>query len=240
MSRIVLSLALSVLSASAQLSTAVNELGDGRSQVTITSTSGVPLEAFVATWITPEPSGGHRTALTYNDALFQFGVKRVPPGVPTPFIVGGADTQIQVQAGIFQDGSTYGDPQWIEGLRKHRVYYLQALDAFLAELRTASPTTSQVRLVQQLSETRDRLIAAATNTIQSPNSETPNFSDMFLRNAPGRSIRLVYTVLVRNITKPPAQSNGAAMALPDVLTMLIDLLNAQRSKVAPHVASNIN
>jgi hypothetical protein len=237
MSKIVLSLGLSVLSASAQLSTAVNELGDGRSQVTITNTSGVPLEAFVATWITPEPSGGNRS--TYNDALFKFGVKRVPPGAPTRFVVGSADTQIQVQAGISQDGSTYGDPQWIEGLRKHRVYYLQALDAFLAELRTTSPTTSQVGLLQQLSGTRDRLIAATKNTIQSPNSETPNFSDMFLRNAPGRSIRLVYTFLVRNITKPPAQSNGAAMALPDVLTMLTDLLSAQRSKVAPHVASNM-
>ena len=45
---------------------------------------------------------------------------------------GGPNTKIQVQAGIFQDGSTYGDPQWIEGIRKHRVYYLQALDAFLA------------------------------------------------------------------------------------------------------------
>ena len=239
MSKIVLSLMLGVLSASAQLSTAVNELGDGRSQVTITNTSGVPLEAFVATWITPEPSGGHRSASTYNDALFQFGVKRVPPGAPTTFVVGGADTQIQVQAGIFQDGSTYGDPQWIEGLRKRRVYYLQALDVFLVELRAASPTTSQVGLVQQLSETRDRLIAATKNTIQSPNSETPNFRDVFLRNASG-SIRLVYTFLVRNITKPPAQSNGAAMALPDVLTMLIDMLSAQRSKVAPHVASNIN
>ena len=238
MSKIVLSLALSVLSASAQLSTAVNELGDGRSQVTITSTSGVPLEAFVATWITPEPSGGH-TASTYNDALFHFGVNRVPPGAPTTFIVGSADTQIQVQAAIFQDGSTYGDPQWIEGLRKRRVYYLQALDAFLDELHAASPTTSQVGLVQQLSETRDRLIAATKNTIQSPNSETPTFSDMFLRNA-FESIRLVYTFLVRNITKPPAQSNGAAMALPHVLTMLVDILSAQRSKVAPHVASNIN
>jgi hypothetical protein len=124
------------------------------------------------------------------------------------------------------------------GLRKRRVYYLQALDAFLAELRGASPTTSQVGLVQQISETRDRLIAAAKNTIQSPNSETPNFSDMFLRNASG-SIRLVYTFLVRNITKPPAQSNGAAMALPDVLTMLIDILSAQRSRLAPHVTSNI-
>ena len=116
---------------------------------------------------------------------------------------------------------------------------MQALDAFLAELRATSPTTSQVGLLQQISETRDRLIAATKNTIQSPNSETPNFSDMFLGNASGRSIRLVYTFLVRNITKPPAQSNGAAMALPDVLTMLTDLLNAQRSKVAPHVASNI-
>ena len=239
MSKIVFSLALSVLSASAQLSTAVNELGDGRSQVTITNTSGVPLEAFVATWITPEPSGGHRSSSIYNDALLQFRVKRVPPGAPTTFVVGGADTQIQVQAGIFQDGSTYGDPQWIEGIRKHRVYYLQALDAFLAELHAASPTTSQVGLVQQLSETRDRLIAATKNTIQSPNSETPNFSDMFLRNASG-SIRLVYTFLVRNITKPPAQSNAAAMALPDVLTTLIDMLSAQRSKLAPHVASNIN
>jgi hypothetical protein len=238
MSKMVLSLAFSVLGASAQLSTAVHELGDGRSQVTITSTSGVPLEAFVATWITPEPSGGH-TASTYNDVLFHFGVERVPPGVPTLFVVGGADTQIQVQAGIFHDGSTYGDPQWIDGLRKRRVYYLQALDAFLDELHAASPTTSQVGLVQQLSETRDRLIAAAKNTIQSPNSETPSFSDMFLRNA-SESIRFVYTFLVRNITKPPAQSNGAAMALPDVLTTLIDLLSAQRSKVAPHVASNIN
>ena len=157
MSKMVLSLAFSVLSASAQLSTAVHELGDGRSQVTITSTSGVPLEAFVATWITPEPSGGHRTASIYNDTLLQFRVKRVPPGASTTFVVGGADTQIQVQAGIFQDGSTYGDPQWIEGLRKHRVYYLQALDAFLDELHATSPTTSQVGLVQQISETRDRL-----------------------------------------------------------------------------------
>jgi len=221
------------------LSTAVNELGDGRSQVTITNTSGVPLEAFVVTFITTEPSGGHRSSLSHNDALFQFGVKTVPPGVPTPFMGGGADTQIQVQAGIFQDGSTYGDPQWIEGLRKRRVYYLQALDVFLVELRAASPTTSQVGLVQQLSETRDRLIAATKNTIQSPNSETPNFSDMFLRNA-FESIRLVYTFLVRNITKPPAQPNGAAMALPDVLTTLINIMSAQRSKLAPHVASNIN
>jgi hypothetical protein len=235
MSKMILSLALSVLSASAQLSTAVTELGDGRSQVTIT-TSAVPLEAYVATWITPEPSGGHRSSLTYNDVLLQAGSKTVP----TTFTLmgGGADTQIQVQAGIFQDGSTYGDPQWIEGIRKHRVYYLQALDAFLAELRAASPTTSQVNLVQQLGETRDRLIAATKNTIQSPNSETPSFSDMFLRNAPGRSIRVVYTLLVRNITKPPAQSNGAVMALPDVLTTLIDILSAERSKVAPHVASN--
>ena len=231
-----MSKALSVLSASAQLSTAVNELGDGRSQVTITNTSGVPLEAFVATWITPEPSGGHRSSLTYNDALLQAGFKTVP--TTFTFMVGGADTQIQVHAGIFQDGSTYGDPQWIEGIRKHRVYYLQALDAFLAELHAASPTTSQVGLVQQLSETRDRLIAATKNTIQSPNSETPNFSDMFLRNA-FESIKFVYTFLVRNITKPPAQSNGAAMALPDVLTTLIDMLSAQRSKLAPHVSSNI-
>ena len=232
MSKILLSLALSVLSASAQLSTEVNELGDGRSQVTITNTSGVPLEAFVATWITPEPSGSRRPSLTYHDALLQVGSKTVP----NTFMVGGADAQIQVH-GIFQDGSTYGDPQWIEGIRKTRVYYLQALDAFLAELRAASPTTSQVGLVQQLSETRDRLIAAAKNTIQSPNSETPNFSYMFLRDASGRGIRLVYTFLVRNITKPPAQSNGA-MALPDMLTTLIDMLSAQRSKLAPHVASN--
>jgi len=232
MSKIVLSLMLSVLSASAQLSTAVRELGDGRSEVTITSTSGVPLEAFVATWITPEPSGGHRSF--HNDALLLAAFKTLP----TTFVVGSADTQVQVH-GIFQDDSTYGDPQWIEGLRKHRIYYLQALDAFLAELRTASPTTSPVGLVQQLSETRDRLIAAAKNTIQSPNSETPSFSDMFSRDAPGRGIRSVYTFLVRNITKPPAQPNGAAMALPDVLTLLTDLLSAQRSKVAPHVASNI-
>lgn len=232
MSKIVLSLMLSVLSASAQLSTAVNDLGDGRSEVTITSTSGVPLEAFVATWTTPEPSGGHRSF--HNDALLLAGFKTLP----TTFVVGSADTQIQVH-GIFQDGSTYGDPQWIEGLRKCRVYYLQALDAFLAELRATSPTTSPAGLVQQFSETRDRLIAATKNTIQSPNSETPGFSDMFSRNAPGRSIRLVYTFLVRNITKPPTQSNGAAMALPDVLTTLINILSAQRSKLAPHVASNI-
>lgn len=235
MSKIVLSLALSVLSASAQLSTAVNELGDGRSQVTITNTTGVPLEAFVATWITPEPSGGHRSSLTYNDALLQAGSKTIP----TTFTVMGGGAQIQVQAGIFQDGSTYGDPQWIEGIRQQRVDYLQTLDAFLAELRTASPTTSQIGLVQQLSGARDRLIAATKNTIQSPNSETPNFSDMFLRNAPGRSIRLAYTLLVKNITKPPAQSNGTAMALPDVLTTLIDLLSAERSRLASHIASNM-
>ena len=79
MSKMVLSLAFSVLSASAQLSTAVHELGDGRSQVTITSTSGVPLEAFVATWITPEPSGGHRTASIYTILSFNSVLKEYLP-----------------------------------------------------------------------------------------------------------------------------------------------------------------
>lgn len=86
MSKVVFSLTLGVLSASAQLSTAVNELGNGRSQVTITNTSGVPLEALVVTWITPEPSGGRRSSLTYHDALLQAGFKTVP----TTFMVGGA------------------------------------------------------------------------------------------------------------------------------------------------------
>ena len=233
MSKFVLSFGLIVLSASAQLTTAVSNLGNGRSQVTLANSKGVPLEAFVATWVTTDPSGALRPSSMYNDSLLQFGSKTVP--TTFTFMSSVTNPQFQVQAGIFQDGTTYGDPKWIAGIRARRIDYLQALDAFIADLRAASPTTSQAALVQQFDATRDQLFATARSATELSTSQALAFSDMFLYESAGKGAKLVYTFLVKNIRNSPVRP-GEGMALPELLAHLIDMLTAQRLILAAHVA----
>jgi hypothetical protein len=228
--------ALAALSAFAQLTTTVTAGPAGRSEITILNNSAAPLEAFAVTWTMPREPSGTRTSLSCKDALLQVTFKPLPAGAQTILTVPGSPAlQAQVRAGIFQDGSTFGDREWVDVLRQRRALYLQAVDAFLNELQAgAGENITRDALIQQLTASRDRQIANLASTAEPEVADalsTDLSPQRVIRGTPRECITVVFHFIMQNVTRPPTYRDGSGMLLPDIVTTLTRLLKEQKLKL---------
>src|SRR5260370_20439275 len=117
----------------------VNQLANGQANIVLRSNSGVPLTAFVVTSVSEVPSvKGVDTisAKVYRDAATTSVQKPLPWNGQTTVTLGAngsTNTRVQFHAGIFADGRTFGDPDWVDLILQRRGYLLQDVDAALKD-----------------------------------------------------------------------------------------------------------
>jgi hypothetical protein len=137
----------------------------GRVTVSFQNTSNRPLTAVAITWIVPHASGpGHEGWLVYKDALIEGNFLPVTPGSSSKLTVGGEKLQVveaKVQAGVFDDGSGFGDSQWIQMITARRGRYVEAMNYVLTDLAEKIANTSDSRTaIQELQISQQARIAA--------------------------------------------------------------------------------
>ncbi|HWB87305.1 MAG TPA: hypothetical protein VG675_24395 [Bryobacteraceae bacterium] len=155
---------------------------------------------------------------------------------------------LQFRAAIFEDGTTYGDPEWVQVFLQGRSVFLQALNSGLADLQKATADNmTRDALLQKLTASQNTLVSSVRFTPQTPppTAGTPEaladrqfvlFADMACK----RPARAVYQFLTGNITKFPVRSDGHVVTLADAEQQVTRYLDQQRDGVMhslPAVAS---
>jgi hypothetical protein len=127
------------------LSTYVGQLSDGRATVTIQNNSEAALSGLAITLtcnILPRSGSSRRALLAatreYRDSVIDPTWNSVPPNGRVTIITGaqGAlNTIVQFRAGVFSDGSSFGDPDWVRMIVNRRSYTLRAIESALSALQ---------------------------------------------------------------------------------------------------------
>lgn len=232
----------------------VDQLANGQANVVLRNNSAVPLTAYVITSVSDVPSAkgvGTTTSKRDWDAATTRAQRPLPANGQTTLTLGApgaTNTKVQFHAGIFEDGRTFGDPDWVDLILQRRGYLLQDMDAALKDLQSASTGgLSQEALVQQLTASRDAKRAEAQIGYKAAMAEaiakdamrqlyvepTQALKKANLRvlseNDRGGSATEVYLPLLHAVAKPPAKSDGSPMPLTEVVKLLINRLNQNRA-----------
>ncbi len=124
------------------LTTRLAPLPAGRVQLTITNNSQQPITAFAIYTV----FGPQARSIRIVDSLINRGFDReVMPGDTQRFVFGGVvrlgvavpPQKITLEAAVFADGSTFGDPQWIQAITRNRKTVYQNYATALRELQSA-------------------------------------------------------------------------------------------------------
>jgi hypothetical protein len=156
-------------SAGQPLTTAVTVLADGRTQLTIHNSSGVWMTAYATETTDSEHK---RSATWFQDSMLAGGVTTTAPGSDFNIIVAQPNEHplVTFHAALFQDGSTFGDSDWVQRLQNRRLYAAQAFALALADLSALAPSaTSPADLAQRLKDqgqARVSALPAASTTAQ--------------------------------------------------------------------------
>lgn len=227
-------------------------VGDGSARFILRNNSAVAVTAYVVTWTynISEASGkSHRRAsrvlrdfVTRNTqpAIAPNGEVSIPVG-----LAGASNPVVKLQAGIFADGATFGDPQWVALLRQHRADYVQATDTALQELKDAIaqniPTDRlvlqlQASLQQQRAQALEAMradIQAAGNTDQLYDESTQAIKDANLKMIADEEkracIQQVYRLVITNLTKLPKSSDGTQLTATNAMDQLVTTLTQNRA-----------
>lgn len=148
---------------------------------------------------------------------------------------------VRLRAAIFEDGTTFGDPEWVQILLRRRRSFLQGLNAGLADLHKASASNmTRDAVLQELTVSRDAVVASISYVPEGLESPPPvagtkaaaQHTLIALANMDCKErARIVYFSLIRNITNPPTHSDGHVMTLGETVTWLAQNLNKQRDTV---------
>lgn len=150
----------------------VTFLDNGRVQVALINNGRQPITGLtVVGEITPFSGGtAHSTWVRGIDAVIgPLDHPLMPKGTCT-FVFNAPDApdrarfEVSLKAAVFDDGSTFGEAEWIDRLILHRRYLYRHVDAalrFLSDVRRAPNSREQV--VQSAEEFRDRELIGAVN-----------------------------------------------------------------------------
>ncbi|MCE5307995.1 MAG: hypothetical protein LLG20_10140 [Acidobacteriales bacterium] len=232
------------------LTTTKGQLGDGRATLTIKNNCIVPLTAFAVT--SSSVIGSRRSASRmYRDFAMTPMQPAIAPGgqkVLVFGIKGSAMVRAELRAGIFENGTVFGDPDWVQMLLRRRAYYVETIDAALKVLQQPlAQDGSREVLVQRLVTLRDALLLesrpSSGDGSEPPMELTPQIRELFVEEtAPlkaanlrfvsahdrGECTRQVFTMLVRNITQVTTRRDGSPMILSDLVNDLVSILNGRR------------
>jgi hypothetical protein len=237
----------SIESVSGQLTVSVGSTTDGGTALFYKNDSTVSLSAFVAGWTNIRVGSSHRSAaLVFRDAYIEDSVVSLSPGQQRSLPVGGPGltvSQAQILAAVFEDGSTFGDPAWVRILQMRRGYYLTALNAGIADLGTGASENLTPQLLAQLLTSSQSSQISAINTLgggvtdmqQLFSEPTQALKDANLRVVAANNwrgcIRIVYTPLLKNISKPPKLPDGSQLPLSTLISDFTSHMSDKRVKL---------
>lgn len=146
-------------------------LPDGYVEIAITNHSKQPITALVLTseHFPLVNTVKHFTTIRWVDSIFSLTDRPLMPNDTQAFKYGGPNpgpdrmrVEIKLEAAIFEDGSTFGDPTWIERLTEGRRFLYEHLGTALKVLQAAQQTgDSREQLIQAFGEREQTRLAAA-------------------------------------------------------------------------------
>jgi hypothetical protein len=151
-----------------QISTSIVTADSGQLQLKISNDSGKTITAYICSLqetVAPAgrtlPAGGERTM----DSIASYGFKPVLPGESRIAATSpDAHAKFELLAAIFEDGTTFGNPEMTAKIISHRTHVLDALRAILPVLEKSKDqdfTTDAFQ--QQLSSARDEALQKVTD-----------------------------------------------------------------------------
>jgi hypothetical protein len=130
--------------------------------------SSQPITAYVYE-VSFFSSGRKVTGEHFRDSVMFKMEKAVMPDGEQASYEGGpgiTDVQLGLRAAVFADGTTFGDPVWVERILRRRQYALEEIDRGLAALARAQTANADLGvLAQEIESDRTRRLAAVTSDL---------------------------------------------------------------------------
>lgn len=192
-------------SANISLTTATDP--DGSVIVTVANHAAVALTAVLV----EEKLPGGRSP-KYEDAALPGSFKPILP-MQQSTERAPIGTRAFLEAAIWADGSTYGDPMWVQRIRDHRAAYMKSLNQVLAVFQRAiNRGTAPDEIVMQLQTLADTAK-----------------SGLLSRDDLSQTVG-AYRNGIEHIQNPPRREDGSALLFREVLQEYVRMLARQRDR----------
>ena len=228
----------------------VTRLGDGSTTIQISNRYIYDLTAYVVTSYRGTKLADGRSGLEstrhYIDSIVTKSQKRIPPGGEYNLKEGAfaddAAAVFELKAGVFEDGTSFGDAGWVQAILNRRKAQLEALRAVIADVQTGNSSALIPLLKASLAE-KVAVIEAARkadfNEIQA-SGLTP-LTDIFHESTGAQKaanlkltsdddrrscFRTVYGALISNLSKPPVEGDPSRY-----FAFLVSLLINERDQL---------
>ena len=228
----------------------INRLGDGSTTIQISNRYSHDLTAYVVTsYRGTKLADGHsgtESTRHYIDSIVTKAHKQIPPGSEYNLKEGAfaddAAAVFEVKAGVFEDGTSFGDAGWVQAILNRRKAQLEAIRAVIADVQTGNSSALIPLLKASLAEKVAVMEAARKadfNEIQASgltplsnifheSTEAQKAANLKLTSDDDRRscLRAVYGVLSSNLSKPPVEDDPSRY-----FKFLVDLLISERDRL---------
>lgn len=169
---------------------------DGHVLLTVTNEAASPITALAAVGSRTLLASGatDRSVRFFDSALNPFGPKSIPPGGTYTFTFFGPrpaprtiTRSVELDAAVFQDGSSWGDSEWVNKLLLRRSSAYNYSLKVLHQLQDASSTGSSRQMLEQALVEGERSDFASAGTIEEKQMVQAAYEDTLLivRNTTG-------------------------------------------------------
>ena len=139
---------------------AVSESSNGRPSISVTCFAQVAITGIVLEFTTSDTQ-------YYDAATEPRAAKPIPPSATVSLPAHTAAAQVAIKAAVLADGTTAGDPEWINKILQRRKFMADALTASLNELKEAvKENTTREKLQTQFQNHLNNELSAASNQEQ--------------------------------------------------------------------------
>jgi hypothetical protein len=195
--------------------TAVRDAAGG--SILVRNNAGLAVAAFIYIYTMRKPDATVVYAATgyYDSAIDPQAQPPIKPGqevhVPYRIPFDGAAPQVGAEAGLFADGSSFGEPHIVQAILDRRSYTLAALNKSIADLKQAA---------------KDRLSRQDVITLfqTALSSEAFNSGDSELANC----IQAVRSQVVASLVSAWRRADGTPIPMPELIQSQVDALTQRR------------
>jgi hypothetical protein len=206
----------------------VTSHGDGTAAVSLTNPNSIAIMAYAVTIVATGPQNansnrprGRSASRFIRDAATNEVQQQILAGRKVEFNVGtpnGGDPSVSLRAAIFEDGTSVGDPKWVDILLKRRRYYYQTTSSLLSDLSRVSAMSiddqvaqlkasqntlerqAQSQVQADLANARSTAPVSADNLFDSSNEQMRNANLTYIADDEGRMwIRRIYGFAIATI-----------------------------------------
>lgn len=211
------------------LTTELTRVPDGRGQLAVTNNSETMMvmayviihQSFKPGRDRPIAYGGdfkdvlfHSDQHNFQDAIRPLETRRIRYGAKSPEI----QNQIDLKAAVFSDGTTWGDPEWVQRILKCRRYFYDDLGLAIEKIKAALDAGAPIEpLRQEFEQLRDSAHPG------------PDFEHFEEARAAGTVFGTVAANLSQVSTNAQDQDQSLATLLPMLMTWQERIANAKPS-----------